>query len=641
MFQRGEDGDLMVGQHFGDVNQSDKEEVVAMVKRLTQNISNTFGDIGNLSLEGVTIDQIRQAFGGLEQDFNYYDLVFLRYNLIPAYNDDATSLSNIRKMWITLRSDCADRLTNEAKRLLDSEKLTESEIMLIAKQIDMAIMPGEKYNPDIAMLALKCVKSHPEIILNEDIDTDNWLVRVTAEGEMKQEGSEFIANMLCDGHADLSCTNKDFQKAILEVSDLGKISKTYLSVVLKYKNDPKFLDGILKTGKSLDFTKMDYDSLVIPDCDHGYGDILKGLEAIIEEDVGTNPERLNEYLEASSTFFTPSLIHPGDNLLYELDIDDYPNGLALNELYIRSTQGSNCGWNSYPVMACKTDAIFKKGIEYFEQRNGDKYTEKLTRLLTLYKEQNRKYTSIKMNLNMFFELESEIPEITKFLEEKLGIIDFGRYPKQLLLDQYLLKDDVDSPYGILVFPRKDHVNGTGICEDAFHSHPIVLERFYEQLKALGYNLRICEISGKLGYAKNLLRFAKHYGQKQKISFAIFGGHGSKDLIEFGNRVDYEEHRLRTDDLGGGGIQRGLSGEFYDEQPTVVLLSCLTGAEDGIAQNISGITHGTVIAPSIATYPNNIEVIRKDDKKLQFKVGYQSGKGDVAVRYFDGKKVSNK
>ena len=259
-----------------------------------------------------------------------------------------------------------------------------------------------------------------------------------------------------------------------------------------------------------------------------------------------------------------------------------------------------------------------------------KLAQDIKRYLYLYLSDGRKAPDIQENYETFIDIEQQIPGIASLLEKELGVIDFGRYPKQLLLDQYLLKDDIDSPYGVLLYPSSDY-NG------AFHDSQSVLADFYEKLRTLGFNLRISERNGKFGAARSLLGFNKKYGDKQKISFAIIGGHGSKDSIEFGDMTAGDNGTLQTDNLGGIGVRRSLSNEFFVENPTIILNSCSTGAIFGIGQNISKKINCELIAPYKPTNLSRIEFTIDDKNKLHFNVRYADGE-DVDIRYVGGQVI---
>lgn len=203
------------------------------------------------------------------------------------------------------------------------------------------------------------------------------------------------------------------------------------------------------------------------------------------------------------------------------------------------------------------------------------------------------HNAIFTNLMRLGEIESEVPGIAKFLYQEYGIADFGRYPKEMLIKQYKEKDVTNKPYGVIIYPRTDW-NG------AFY-HDI--DKFTELLKQLKgeFLLRVAECESKIDIARVLINFDKKYnlpnGDGQKISLLILGGHGSETSIQFGWKSD-EMHNLNSSDLAGKGVRK--TGGFFEDEPTIILASCSTGAEAGIAQELSKTFNAKVIAPKIPT-----------------------------------------
>lgn len=215
---------------------------------------------------------------------------------------------------------------------------------------------------------------------------------------------------------------------------------------------------------------------------------------------------------------------------------------------------------------------------------------------------------IETNFQAIHELEVQRPGITRVLNREFGIRNFARYPIDLLINQYDQIDNVDLPYGIVIFPKGDH-NG------AFYEFEDKLKQISEQLDGK-YTIRVSEAASKFEIAKALIRFNRRYGQHHKISFAIIGGHGSKDSIKFGESFFGDE--LDVEDLKGRGVQR--TSEFFEANPTIILNSCSTGVEGGIGQKLSEAIGATVIAPERLTGRASINV-KLENGRLNFEVDY--------------------
>src|SRR3989338_4820917 len=128
------------------------------------------------------------------------------------------------------------------------------------------------------------------------------------------------------------------------------------------------------------------------------------------------------------------------------------------------------------------------------------------------------------NFLIMSEMEEKRPGAAKFLNEKFGIFDFARYPKDMLLSQFDNYENDALPYGVIFYPRNDF-NGK------FYSDHEVFNGLFRELEGK-YLIRIAEGEGKLDIVKMLHRFDGKYGKKHKISFAVIGGHGTAESIQF-------------------------------------------------------------------------------------------------------------
>lgn len=211
------------------------------------------------------------------------------------------------------------------------------------------------------------------------------------------------------------------------------------------------------------------------------------------------------------------------------------------------------------------------------------------------------YTEI--NLEMIKAIEQKCPGITKVLMKEFGIRDFGRYPEEMLVKQYKQRNNLDLPYGVIIMPFTDW-NG------AFYHDQQIFRDFFRKIDGR-YALRIVECKSLIDIGRILLQLNKRYAPENtnkntdsnekttlakghRITFAIIGGHGTANSIQFGNKSPFSE--LYQEDLSNKGIQR--VSYLLDEDPTIILASCSTGQEEGIGQSISKIYKGKVIAPKI-------------------------------------------
>jgi len=220
------------------------------------------------------------------------------------------------------------------------------------------------------------------------------------------------------------------------------------------------------------------------------------------------------------------------------------------------------------------------------------------------------YSGMVENLPRAIEIESLRPGIIRTLSQEFGIVHFGRYPKDLLVNQFDEKDDQIKPYGVIVFPKSDW-NG------AFFQDSHIFRKLGSQLKDK-FNIRIIEVENKFDVVRGLVNFKRRY-PAHKISFAIIGGHGTKYTINFGKEKIDGRHRLEPIDLVGERA-RGVS-EFFEPNPSIVLISCSTGAEGGIGQQLSRLMGARVVAPEIPTGISSINSMFDSEGKISFNVEY--------------------
>jgi len=224
-----------------------------------------------------------------------------------------------------------------------------------------------------------------------------------------------------------------------------------------------------------------------------------------------------------------------------------------------------------------------------------------------------KYNNIERNINKIEELESERPGIVKSLFKEFGICEFQRYPTEVLLKQFDTKDQ-DYPYGVVLFTNDD-------WNDAFDSNTEIIESMFKQMddKLI---MRVAEFQSKLGVLKRIASFNKKYGEKNKISYLMLGAHGYKK--GFGD--------VYYNDLDGQGV--GRVKDFFVNKPEIILVSCSTGEDDGIAQKISKTYEATVHAPTTQTKLKNVLIDFDLKNKPHFKVEFD---GNTEVIYSSGEK----
>lgn len=206
-----------------------------------------------------------------------------------------------------------------------------------------------------------------------------------------------------------------------------------------------------------------------------------------------------------------------------------------------------------------------------------------------------KLECIRRNLARMTSLEKQAPGSTKKLNEDFGIHDFARYPIEVLLAQYRQDTYKGLPYGAVIFPRTDW-NG------AFYNENL-LKDLYLQMGGRSL-LRIAECSSKFEVGKQLAQMRKRYG---KASFLILGGHGDTRSITFDEKGD--GGNLHLMDIVGEfrGKFAKRADRYLQDDASVVLMSCSTGSDYGIAMNASdALPNLTISAPNVPTAVTKIE-----------------------------------
>ncbi len=222
------------------------------------------------------------------------------------------------------------------------------------------------------------------------------------------------------------------------------------------------------------------------------------------------------------------------------------------------------------------------------------------------------------NMRALYALKEVAPEAPAALHADFGITHFGCYTTETLKKQYQERESQD-PYGVVIFPYADH-NG------AFMAYAQEIAKMQNELSAHGYRLRIIEAEGKIGIGKTLLRLDSQYASGSggnKIDFGIIGGHGTISSILFGEGRSPNQ-QIHMADLSGDGITRAAA-QIFEKDARIILISCGTGMDGGIAQAMKERFGWTVIAPPEPVAARNIQV------------SFETGRPMFDIEYFDPEK----
>lgn len=234
---------------------------------------------------------------------------------------------------------------------------------------------------------------------------------------------------------------------------------------------------------------------------------------------------------------------------------------------------------------------------------------------------------LESNLFAMDRLEADRIGSTKLLCEKYGIREFARYPYELLKRQVEI-DAEDVPYGLVVYPRADH-------SDSYDEDIDLFRQFMDELQGK-HDIRVVEAASGTDLYRKLITLRKNYDEK--IAFLVLAGHGEKNAMDFGGLLNNSEHTsLHTHDVESSGAMDQIR-DMLVPDPSVVLFSCSTGTEGGIAQELSKQLRAHVEAPREPAHPMKIFVNYDGNEKPRLDVEYDIPKSQTAY-YVNGETVS--
>lgn len=320
-----------------------------------------------------------------------------------------------------------------------------------------------------------------------------------------------------------------------------------------------------------------------------------GKHLKLEDLVGIDASLYEEYIvEAIKAGNSQTIFNIRRLIWSSLKNPNFRSKTLVNSLFSKLKKAKNYSADLHAeVIAAGVAREF--GIDFFTLKESWKLSCKPEKFNQTYLE----------NFRYMVELEARAPGSIKYLYENYGIIDYSRYPMHLLIKQYKTRD-TDLPYGLVLYPRNDH-NG------AFYKNANSFNNLNHQL-GQHFVIRFAEASSKRDVAKTLIKLNRKYGPKHKISFAIIGGHGTQNSIQFGGEDN--SHSLYLSNLTsdknnprqGRGIKRVNA--FFEPHPTIILNSCSTGTKVGIGQKLSEVLDAEVVAPNIPTSIDNLSAQKK-------------------------------
>ena len=314
----------------------------------------------------------------------------------------------------------------------------------------------------------------------------------------------------------------------------------------------------------------------------------------------------------------PALLE-GNSVVSSLEEGIFPESPPDEKFRPHFPQEGSLAWKVYKAI------IEGFGLNYSEMVNGMSSTE-INGLNKLKEISSNSAEMLKSNFRQMCLLEMQEPGICRFLHQEFGIKHFSRYPLPVLLAQYQERENTQKAYGVIIYPDSD-------WNSAFNSNRErgIIATFHLDLSDCGYLLRICEVRnlGKLG--RRLLELDKKYGDFQKISFAIIGGHGTKERVRFGgDKSGYSREGL-AEGLTRFTLEKERANRaknFFIPQPTIILQACSSDELGAIMAKMGGIVFSYKEPGSISS----IRARKKPGGILEFDVKAESKKGEDITAY---------
>lgn len=168
----------------------------------------------------------------------------------------------------------------------------------------------------------------------------------------------------------------------------------------------------------------------------------------------------------------------------------------------------------------------------------------------------------------------------QYLVVECGISNIGRYPEELLWEQYENRENIETPYGVMIVAKADH-NGSSFNREELFSG------FSESSLQLGVLTRIIECGSGRDCLKKLLKFRNAYEETAgKIAFLVLRAHGNETGVLLGVYSGLKK-AVEKSVVNGRGMTKFLGKEgILDPGAPVAFSSCISGKRAGIADHVA-------------------------------------------------------
>lgn len=210
------------------------------------------------------------------------------------------------------------------------------------------------------------------------------------------------------------------------------------------------------------------------------------------------------------------------------------------------------------------------------------------------------------------ELENEKPGSVKALNEKFGIDNFQRYPKEILLNQ-LEDSDPEKKVGLMVFAKDD-------WSGSFDDQKDVWSKIYNQQKE-DVNFRIVECGTKIDLARQLIKSKQDFNQK--ISLLTLSAHSSEEGFSLSVKGD-EFITVGKEDITDSQSMK----EIFAPNAQLLANACSAGAIEGWVKDVSKEARIKAVGPDVPATIEDVdfvgsEIVPKYQDNNAYS-GYQNG-----------------
>jgi len=272
----------------------------------------------------------------------------------------------------------------------------------------------------------------------------------------------------------------------------------------------------------------------------------------------------------------------------ELLSSDTANNSSLQELwesptflYLTGLEAAK-DWSEDSFLRMPNEALFKvlKSFGFESKEAWDIFFGS-----KVYEDTRKRSQNLKDSMYVMASLASVSLDLPSKIYSRFGIRHFGRYQADTLWRQFQ-EFDADTSLGVGGKTCALLVTSTGDWNGAMAKQ----ERRFGRMSPRPIFM---EAASLRELSKRVLSTRKHVGP---ISSLIINGHGNESLIELGDGTTVTQEVLAS----SGALARIREKDIFTPQAEIILISCETGKEGGIAETISNRSGMAVIAPTVAT-----------------------------------------